>query len=127
MGYELHITRSEEWSDNVGREIAAREWLEYIQADPELVLDTSYSPYFAVWRGSPNGAWAWLDWEAGNIYAKSPDRPLIEKMVRVAHVMSARVQGDDGEWYPEALLEVQAELPPEQPRLPWWRRLFRPR
>jgi hypothetical protein len=40
-----------------------------------------------------------LDWDAGNIYTKNPDNPMIKKMVQIAHRLNAIVQGDDGEGY----------------------------
>lgn len=39
MGYEIHITRAENWSDpDEARAITAEEWLEYVKRDPELKL-----------------------------------------------------------------------------------------
>jgi hypothetical protein len=40
-----------------------------------------------------------LDWFKGNIYSKSPDDAIIDKMVAIAKELGATVQGDDGEIY----------------------------
>lgn len=102
MGYDLHITRTDDWAGNVGREISPDEWLAVVKADPELRLEPGNGPYFAAWR-SASGDTGWLDWDAGNVAAKNPSPPLVLKMCQIAAVLSARVQGDDGEFYPDSL------------------------
>jgi hypothetical protein len=98
MGYDLHITRRKRWSDR-GRDITADEWLTYVGGDPELSLQPSHSPYFAIWRGASQTEQPYLDWADGHVYAKYPDPPLISKMVAIAQQFGATVQGDDGEIY----------------------------
>lgn len=109
MGYDLHITRRKDWS-GPGREIAAKEWLAYVEKDPELSIAKENGPYFAKWVGNSSFADAWLDWSEGNVYTKNPDEALIEKMVSIARALDARVQGDDGEVYRSGY------EPPERPR-----------
>ena len=99
MGYELHITRAKEWSDNSDCEIGADEWLKLVEEDPELRLAGENGPYFALWNGPPSYPDAWLDWCGGYISTKSPDEALIAKMVQIATKLNAKVQGDDGEIY----------------------------
>ena len=48
-------------------------------------------------EGKDSGAW--LDWKDGEIFAKNPEDALIEKMVEIAKVLGAKVQGDDDEVY----------------------------
>lgn len=100
MGYDLHITRREYWSDE-GNDITAQEWLDYIERDPELSLYSQNGSYFAIWKleGSQKGYL--LDWFQGEIFTKNPDQILIDKMVKIAHNLNAVVQGDDGELYDE--------------------------
>jgi hypothetical protein len=99
VGYDAHITRSDDWSDVRGREITPDEWLAVVAADPELDLDERNGPYFAVWRGGPEPGAGWLDWSGGRVYAKNPDPALVTKMVALADALHATVQGDDGEIY----------------------------
>src|SRR5947209_2956354 len=80
MGYDLHITRRADWSDQSGPPIAEAEWQQAIKDDPDADI------YY---------------WYAGDISVKNPDPALIAKMVRLAGQLEARVQGDDGEIYGE--------------------------
>jgi hypothetical protein len=123
MGYDLHITRKVQWSDEDGPLIGEDEWRRLIEADPELSLDQETQcsfgdeeAVFAAWKGE-QGALGWFN---GEISTKNPDRTLILKMVKIAELLGAKVQGDDGEEYPEALDRADAPR-----RAPWWRRLFR--
>ena len=99
MGYDLHITRADDWGDNVGHQITADEWLQLVAEDPELRLADYNGPYFALWSGRSKYPDPWLDWLAGNIYSKNPDKALVQKMLQIAIRLGARVQGDDGEFY----------------------------
>ena len=80
MGYDLHITRRSDWSDTATLGIPESEWLRAISGDTDA--DAFY-------------------WHDGDISVKNPDSPLIAKMVRLAGILGARVQGDDGELYRE--------------------------
>ncbi len=103
MGYEVHITRADDWSDNDATPIEAEEWLGVVEADPELTIQAENGPYFAAWSGAcsyPGGGW--FDWSAGNISTKNPDRAILGKMLRLASLLGASVQGDDGEVYRSA-------------------------
>jgi hypothetical protein len=119
MGYDLHITRADDWAENEGREITREEWLALVAGDEELTLDPVNGDEYALWSGPSEHAGPWLCWCEGNLSAKNPDPALIGKMVEIAGRLGARVQGDDGEFYPEALREAEARR-----SLPWWRRLL---
>jgi hypothetical protein len=100
MGYDLHITRKRQWSDEAGLLITESEWRNVITRDPELSLDCETScegSIFAAWNSKP-GALAHHD---GEISAKNPEKLLIGKMVRIARQLGADVQCDDGEVYRE--------------------------
>ena len=51
MGYDIHITRVEDWAENEGNEIAAEEWLASVETDGELKLDVADCDHFAF--GAP--------------------------------------------------------------------------
>jgi hypothetical protein len=99
MGYDLHITRAKDWSQNDGRWITAEEWLNVVAQDAELHLDGVNGPYFAIWSGRSTLDQPWLDWFRGNITTKDPDAALVDKMIAIAEKLNAQVQGDDGEEY----------------------------
>jgi len=122
MGWEVHMTRADHWPDSDQRPITADEWLTAVAADPELRIDPTNGPYFAVWFGPcsyPDGGW--FDWADGCVSTKHPDRAILGKLLQLAAKLGAVVQGDDGELYsrPE-------DLPPDERfsaarDRPWWR------
>jgi hypothetical protein len=87
----------------------------------------------AVWTAWPgegrgNGR-AWMDYHRGRIVVKDPDAALLRKMCAIAEKLGARVQGDEGELYPDAAafgdgapdVDLESSV---RARAPWWRRLF---
>ncbi len=96
MGYNLYITRAKYWAENVNCYITAREWLEVVEKDPSLTLNTENGLYHTLWSGEEN---YWLDWFDGNIYTKYPDENLIKKMHEIAQDIGAQVHGEDDEVY----------------------------
>jgi hypothetical protein len=97
MGYDLRITRSLDWSDNRGHEISPQEWHELLGADPDLVPDPDSGQHAVRF-----GATRWLDWFEGNVFTTDPDHATVAKMVAIADILSAAIQGDDGEFYESA-------------------------
>jgi hypothetical protein len=102
MGYDLHITRREFWTDQ-DQDITADEWLNIVGNDTELLIDIHNGPYFALWKPINNSGEYWLDWFDGNINSKNPDKILIRKMIEISKQLNAKVQGDDGELYDEVI------------------------
>ena len=107
MGYELHITRADDWASNEGSAIEPSEWLELIDRDTSLRLAGYNGPYFANWDGDPDDPEAWLDLVDGNITTKNPSAALLQKMLEVAERLDAVVQGDEGELYDGTTLRDQ--------------------
>src|SRR5207245_5180092 len=100
MGYDLHITRKAEWSDDDGPVISADEWRKLIASDADLQLDAETDcaiddthMIFASFRGEP-GVFGWLD---GEICTKNPEAEVVRKAVQIAQKLGAKAQGDDGE------------------------------
>lgn len=117
MGYDLHITRAEEFFNTKGNEIPLEEWLGYVKRDPTLTLQREGPfPDMVLWSGDqvcgrseyPD---AWLQWLDGYIYTKNPDLPLIRKMVLIARDLNAKVQGDDLEVYLWDHIEIPGSPP----------------
>jgi hypothetical protein len=116
MGYDLHITQKKNWDgweDEHGPEISFDEWMVVVNADPELHLEgyvdirlpdrSTFRQPLAAWTahsryGEPGGTSA-LGLSHGNVTAKNPDREFRCKMWRLAQILKAKVQGDDGEFY----------------------------
>lgn len=99
MGYDLHITRAENWTENEDQWITSDEWLSVVESDRELTLNTINGPFFTDWSVESRYESPWFDWSEGNIFTKNPDKKIIEKMLQLADRLNAQVQGDDGEIY----------------------------
>ena len=113
------------------------EWLQYAERDITIRIDGraevvapdgtriwTESEGLAVWTEHPNNipgrGQAWLSFSGNSIVAKNPDYRLIEKMLKIADDLNARVIGDDGEEYTwENLNEIPRGDTPK--RQPWWK------
>ena len=106
MGYHVHITRAPHtFYENEGREISESEWLALVAADPELRLATPADPYYftgmVLWLGheDADSCGPWFAWGDGNVYTKRPTSVVLTKMLAIAGLLGARVQGDLGHVY----------------------------
>jgi len=116
MGYDLHITRADDWTDSESEPITLDEWKAYVASDPEFRLENFAeattpqgetvrydSEGLAVWTAysghGVDGNMAWFDYRRGRIVVKNPDDEIQEKMKRIADHFDAYVVGDEGEEY----------------------------
>jgi len=116
MGYDVHITRRENWFEEAGPEIELSEWLKLVESDSEMRLDgyaeaplkdgdvlrveeSGLSTWTAYSRHGRDQGKAWFSFSSGNIIVKNPDPEILRKMWQLSKPLSARVQGDDGELY----------------------------
>ncbi len=133
MGYDLHITRRQQWFDSEGPAITIEEWLALIDSDQEMRLDgyaeaalpeggslRMEDPSMAVWVKYSGhmlgGNMAWLCLSRGNVVAKNPDQEIRGKMWCLAQTLSARLQGDELELYGG---DGETLKTPERKK--WWR------
>lgn len=100
MGYDLHITRSRDWTESESNPISLDEWLGYIANDPEMRLDNYAeakvgetvlrveSIGLAVWLSYSGhgigGGMAWFSFHKGRVTVKNPDNEIIGKMKLIA-------------------------------------------
>lgn len=106
------ITRKTRLPSSAGPAISLREWLAYLDADPEMhpvgfaeveTPDGSRHPVstgLAVWLGysrHAHGDLAWFDLVDGHITVSTPNAEVIRKMRRIAGALSACVEGEQGE------------------------------
>ena len=109
MGYDLHITRAQDWLGSESQPIGEADWRACVAADAELELTgavealplTYENPGLAVWRAHPSGDSVWFDLRDGRVTVKNPDEATIAKALSIAKRLKARVVGDDGEEYEE--------------------------
>jgi hypothetical protein len=123
MGYDVYITRKQRWWDADGPEIPLAEWTALVGADPNMRLDgyaetrvgdgsilrienEGLSVWTAYSRHSENGM-AWFSFRQGNVVVKNPDLEILQKMWSLAQALSAKVQGDDGEFYDASGTQVR--------------------
>jgi len=141
MGYDLHITRREHWTDDEDdNKISITEWLTYVESDDELELTNGFQtkipgventfhnvPGFSNWSGHTNmkgDSQPWFDYRDGYISTKNPDDETIKKMITIAETLNAKVQGDDGELYDDTyFLDKQLTSLQEENtfKKPWWK------
>jgi hypothetical protein len=143
MGYELHITKKQDWFDETSDlDITLDEWKQLVAGDPDMRMDNYaeatvrtgetlrvYSEGLTVWtkysRNGIHGNYAWFDYQEGNIVVKNPDKEIIRKMWQIAQVFHARVQGDDSEYYDEGGNQIPEVNPqngsPVSTKKPWWK------
>ena len=143
MGYDLHITRQENWFDeDNNKKISLDEWKGFLLADLEMRLDNfaeATTPSgetikveidgLSVWtKYSGNGLdgnFAWFDYNKGNIVCKNPDNEIINKMLIIAEQLDAKVQGDEGELYEltgdKKITTRQLTDNNNHKEKPWWR------
>ena len=110
MGYDLHITRREQWSDE-GDDIPFEEFVSHVRGDCEFKYPGQMGDDSADWHSPKSSYESWLCWADGQIYTKNPEAEFVDKMVAVARALRAKVQGDDGEVYLSAA-EIQRDKPP---------------
>ena len=141
MGYDVHITRKEDWSDEDGPDIAIDEWLSLVNGDPEMRLDgfaetqtaegslvRMESAGLSVWTAysghEEDGNKAWFDYHSGGITVKNPDKEILIKMWQLAQQLSATVQGDEGEQYDQSGSVIGAGATKAEAinvSKPWWK------
>ncbi|MEM1203459.1 MAG: hypothetical protein AAGN66_09560 [Acidobacteriota bacterium] len=119
MAYDLHLVRTEDWTQAADAPITKQDVAALMAADPELAWSTTdyvdmsdeagaVTRYWMMtWRGQPC---FW--WYQDQVLCSDPDEAQISKLVQMSRVLRARVFGDDGEEYP---LEQQPAPPTSQP------------
>jgi len=125
MGYDLHIVRTEDWTEATNAPITKQDVEALIAADSELAWSTtdyvdmkdesgvSTRYYMIAWRRKPC---FW--WYRDQIQCSDADDAHVAKLVQMAHKLNAQVVGDDGETYP---LEQTAQF---VKRWPLWKRII---
>jgi hypothetical protein len=110
MGYDLHITRADNWMDAAEHPIFDAAWTLVVDGDPSLELRTTDSYDYrdsstgktvrvhpVIWKAHAEEPAFWL--MKGEITCKNPDESTVAKMKEIAAKLGARVFGDDDEEY----------------------------
>ncbi len=132
MGYDLHITRADDWARSEAAPISLKEWVAYVESQPDMRLDNAAiidlpdgklryeNDGIAVWTGysrnEPGGTQAWFDYRDGRVVVNNPDQELLARMLSIAHDFSAHVVGDEGESYTKP-----NDIADESNAKTWWK------
>ena len=97
MGYDVHITRRNSWSDDGEPAITKQEWQAILACDSDLepVGDGDNAQMLDSSRRVARFFW----YSSGEIFVKKPNKPVLMKMLAIAEQLGARVIGDDDEVY----------------------------
>ncbi len=99
MGYDVFVTRANHHFDGSQTPIPEGDWRAMIDNDPDLSApDDAYQNY-AVWAHPGRKPGSWIDWASGNLFSRSPDESFLRKLIDLAGLLGATVQGMDGEHY----------------------------
>ena len=124
MPYDLHIVRTEDWTEAARAPITKQDVDALIAADSELAWSATDSVdmsddagavtrcWMITWRGRPC---FW--WYRDQIQCSDPDDAQVAKLVQMSRTLHAHVVGDDGELYP---LDEQPAPPPAAPSPTHW-------
>ena len=138
MGYDIHITRKDDWADDDGPVIEHDEWLSYLSIDKSMALDQDREAErdSAVATGAKSASLAvWKDWPSsdgdtvaeiwhsqGNLIAVDPDIAFRQKMFLIADALGAKVQGSKGEIYNSiGDPEKRPRRSGSRAEKPWWK------
>jgi hypothetical protein len=134
MAYDLHIVRTEDWTEAGSAPVTKQDVDALIAADSELAWSTvdyvdmadeagvSTRYFMITWRGRPC---FW--WYRDQIQCSGPDEAQVAKLVQIARALDAYAVGDDGETYPLAQTSESAARSPGTAvgeRWPLWKRLI---
>ena len=99
-GYDAHLTRKTNWFDAVGPRISFADWLSYVRRDPQVKRDplNTRNDFIVTLPGESFPIW--FNPDLGEVYTKDPSDLALAKLIDIAKGLHARVQGDDGEFYP---------------------------
>ncbi len=139
MGYDIRISRNQDWWDDTGGGIALEEWETYAQDDPairfERVVEATLpdgstlrhegeglAVWFAHVAPSEDGNEVPLHYWNGSIVAKNPEPDARRTMYRIAADLGALVVGEEGELYDRDGNQAGSSDNPSPPALkPWWK------
>jgi len=99
-GYDAHITRKAEWSSQSGPRITFAEWQAYVLTDAQVKRDPLNTENDFLVQLPGESFPLWFEPGLGELRTKDPSDHALLKLIQIAKQLHARVQGDDGEFYP---------------------------
>lgn len=123
MGYEVHITRSDDWPGAAQHPILLDEWVEVVNSDASLQLTDESETVCVIWLDHHDKPQFWFT--DGQITKKHPDERTLQKMAEIAARLNARVIDDDGAEYGEEQDLETAEDTERMGNRPWWQKFLK--
>jgi hypothetical protein len=97
VSHDAHITRAPDWSISDEVQIPLDEWAD-VAAAAGMVATRTPGVFYAR-DARESGDDATFEWRDGAITVEAPDRVTLARMIELAELLDAVVQGDDGEEY----------------------------
>jgi hypothetical protein len=103
MSICVYVTRKPDPLETSGPDIAAQEWFELIESDPDLSIADPPNRLpgdrrsYAVWTSYPGGYPAWFSLSEGSIEVKGIDEAILAKLRYFAGKLNARIVSEMGE------------------------------
>lgn len=97
MSYDAHISRAPDWAISDEVQIPLEEWSAV--ALSAGLIPTRQAGLFYAHDSRESGDDASFEWFEGAITVRAPDQVTLGRMVEIAELLDAVVQGDDGEEY----------------------------
>jgi hypothetical protein len=100
MGYDLQLTRAEDWVESSSVPVTAHEWIAAARSasgvtETSLLSDGSGNPTFLL--GDDPAKDPALYWADGQVAVRGADEKHVPALVALAKAVGARLVGDDGE------------------------------
>jgi hypothetical protein len=107
LAYDLHIARTDRWSDSENDPISMEELQEYFRKKGDFEYSESISSTGPVTISMSGDFFIWnngkckvpFQFRKGRLDVSRPDDEILDKMVEIAADLKAKVQGDEGEYY----------------------------
>ena len=103
MSIYIYVTRKADPLEANGQDIAAQEWIELVESDPDLSIADPPNRLpgdrrsYAVWTSYPGGYPAWFSLCEGSIEVKGIDEAILAKLRCFARKLDARIVSELGE------------------------------
>jgi hypothetical protein len=99
-GYDAHVTRRANWASHTGSRISLAEWRAYVATDKQIKPAPHNSKNDFLIELPGEEVFLLYDPDRGELRVTDPSPQTLEKLIQIARGLHARVQGDEGEFYP---------------------------
>ncbi len=99
-GYDAHVTRRANWASHTGPRISIAEWRAYVRTDSQIQLAPRNTKNDFLIELPGEEVFLIYDPGRGELRVTDPSPQTLAKLIQIARGLHARVQGDEGEFYP---------------------------